>query len=110
MHKRSKPINNAQGRFKNSPVAVTILQRGTFVSLHVVKFGMLPGLYGLRVAVEEKSLAVVRGRWIPISNPLIDFHPSIPRHMDRLILARNACLTNDRLELLDIGEMQLPLV
>lgn len=37
MHKRSKPINNAQGRFKNSPVAVTILQRGTFVSCRVAR-------------------------------------------------------------------------
>lgn len=86
-----KPVNNTQSRFKNSPVAVTILQRVTFVSYTVArcKIWNVARLYGLRVAsrgtatIEEKLLAVVRGRWIPISKPLIDFHPSIPRPIDR---------------------------
>lgn len=86
-----KPVNNTQSRFKNSPVAVTILQRVTFVSYTVArcKIWNVARLYGLRVTsrgtatIEEKLLAVVRGRWIPISKPLIDFHPSIPRPIDR---------------------------
>lgn len=108
-----KPVNNTQSRFKNSPVAVTILQRVTFVSYTVArcKIWNVARLYGLRVASHHRRKIVGRRSWsVDTDFEAFDRFPSIDPSTDWSILARSGRLTNDRLELLDIGEMQLLLL
>lgn len=108
-----KPVNNTQSRFKNSPVAVTILQRVTFVSYTVArcKIWNVARLYGLRVTSHHRRKIVGRRSWsVDTDFEAFDRFPSIDPSTDWSILARSGRLTNDRLELLDIGEMQLLLL
>lgn len=96
--KRSKPVNTDRVDSKIR-IAVTIVQRGRLyrTRLHVVEIWNVARLSGLRwPGVQSSKKNVARG--YRFRTPSLIF---IPRSIDPL-QERSGCLTNNRLELLDM--------